>query len=716
MWGPMAAAEAEEVSALSCEETQSHHAHNTATTTACGAEYSHSSSCGDFSHIMRATHINFSHANPEASSSTATGMTRDQLSPVVDHLTKGLLAPSMGCPRCAQINGIRESLKSVEASYLREIAQLGRVVQQMDAERVDAVNRTEQTLLSLDRSRQLNLSRDCEIQSLSGQLRQIEDELQRLKYELTSLRQLYRRDVAFYHRREVLFLLENERCARAAVSSSEAGWHSALEAMYSSVLEVHQKRHCFYPSRSVETLRSPRLSEGRRFMRNGPSITSPHSLPPSITRYVDKHGGGDSGSGSVTPGKKGGLLTELWKAKETLNKLNDKLQRDLTAKEEQIASLQQQLSLRAENRAQSSQDRVDGDSFVQEMQDEIDDMLQTELFLTQMCGRHRLEADAMEERVYLLRWLHQQQQQKQHPHGLPPQTQPLYCDHRTLENQGSPELIWTPPHFLHAEENIELDVHVNGGSGSQLPCLKQPLDELCASVSGALSKTLESVLHDQLLPFKRYVESLHSSDDELRNSLKKVVQTMLQDGHDNVMHAARINERQEKFISDMQCILQEFYAANLTQAHGGLTSLREALKKVARLTSHNAKVMDDKLNDILTSQSAVARQLTLLTVPSIQRRTDASPTLRCSAAVSPSALDSGCLDASPNTLLGSKRVHAEFVDVDVAPPGHTGANAPVAVPTLPSHEWDVMDSDDESVPSLPVFSTARKTPYDVDDV
>ncbi|RNF02988.1 hypothetical protein TraAM80_06038 [Trypanosoma rangeli] len=350
------------------------------------------------------------------------------------------------------------------------------------------------------------------------------------------------------------------------------------------------------------------------------------------------------------------------------------------------------------------------------MQEEIDDMLQTELLLTQMCERHRLEAEAMEERVYLLQWLHQQQKQKQHPHDLPPQKQPLYSANRTLERQGSPELPWTPPHFLYAKENIGLDVYVNGGSDSQLPCQKQPLDELCAAVSGALSKTLESVLHDQLLPFKRSVESLRSSDDELCNSLKKVVQTMLHDGHDNVMHATRINERQEKFIGDMQRILQEFYAANLPQTHDGLTSLREALKKVARLTSHNAKVMDDKLNDILTSMSAVARQLTFLTIPSIQRRTDASPTLRCSAAVSLSAVDSGRLDASPNTLLGLKRVHAELVDSDAAPPEHTGASAPVAVPTLPSHEWDVMDSDDESVPSLPAFSTARKTPYDVDDL
>ncbi|RNF02989.1 hypothetical protein TraAM80_06039 [Trypanosoma rangeli] len=268
MWGPMAAAAEEEGSALSCEETQSHRAHNIAITTACGAEYSHGSSCGDFGHILRAAHINFSHVNPEASSSTATGMVRDPLSPVVDHLTQGLLPSSLGCPRCAQINSIRESLKSVEASYLREIAQLGRVVEQMDAERVDAVNRREQTLLALDRSRQLNLSRECEIQSLSGQLRQMEDELQRLEYELASLRQLYRRDVAFYHRREVLCFLENERCARAAVSSSEAGWHSALEARYSSVLEMHRKRHCFDPSQSVERLRSPRLSEGRRFMRD----------------------------------------------------------------------------------------------------------------------------------------------------------------------------------------------------------------------------------------------------------------------------------------------------------------------------------------------------------------------------------------------------------------------------------------------------------------
>ncbi|RNF21153.1 uncharacterized protein Tco025E_03596 [Trypanosoma conorhini] len=701
MWGSNSAARAEG-STLSPEDARSHRAHPA---TRGGGEYRHSSSSGDFSHILSAAHINFSHANPEASSSTATGKMRGLPSPAVDYFTHGLNAPNVGCPSCAQFDDIRESLKSVEASYLGEIAQLRRMVEQADAERVDSVNRLEQTLLDLDRSRQLNLSRDCEIQLLSGQLRQVKDGSQRLEYELASLRQLYMSDVALYQQREVDFFLESERRARVAVALTEEGWRSAVEARCSSAVEVGRRRRCSHPSQSVGALCSPRVSNGLSSMRDRPSTSSAPPLKLSITRHVGKHGGGGGGGwgSGITPGGKGGLLTELRQSNNTLTELNNKLQRELGVKEDQIALLRQQLPLQAEGPARPRQQGVDEDSLEREMQEKIEEMYLDEIFLAQTCERHRLEAEAMEERVHLLHWLQQQL------HGEPPRKQLVESAQRTPEEEEPPE-----PRLRR-----RFGYYLGGGASMyEVLCkmLEQQQRDMRVFLFEEVPGTLQGALREQLPGFKQSVESHYLGEGGLRSNLGKVAQTPRRDEHGNVLPAARTDESRGKNVVYIQGVPQQFCAANPPQASGGLAFLYDAVKKMLRSMSRNANVMCGKLNDIIVSNSAVARQLTLLTIPSAQRRAAASPSRKCSATASPSVADTRFLDASTQTSSGSKQFHFELDNFDAAPPpGNAAANAPVASPMPPSHEWDVMDSGDESIPPLPLSSTERKAPYDVDD-
>ncbi|EKF32075.1 hypothetical protein MOQ_004080 [Trypanosoma cruzi marinkellei] len=686
--------------------------HDAETVFAGGGECPNSPPMDDFSHVLRAAHINFGHVSPGASSITATGTVREQPSPIVDRITQGLLASSLGCARCAQIDGIRESLKCVEASYLGEIAQLRRIVGQIDGERMDAVNRMEQTLLTFERSRQQSLSKDCEIHSLIGQLQQMEDRSQRLEYELDSLRQLYRREVAFYHQRETFLFLENERCARAALSSLEEGWRSALEARHLSVMEVDGKSHRSYPHQNFTSLTFSYENEGGSSMRGGPSPGLARSLPPSITRQAEKNRNG--GGGSKNSDIKGGLLTELWQSKRTLNEVNEKLQRELRAKEDQISTLRQQLSLREVSLVQSSEERAEEDNLKREMQEEIDDMLRTEVFLTQMCERHRLETEAMEGRVHLLQWLQQR-------HVLFSQERNLMCLKRTPEKQGLTEKVWTPgtiPFSISSNDDVQSDLYVNRSKYS-LSCQQQQQhddDELYAVVSQAVSETLQSVLHHQPLPIKRTAKAICATENEIKNNTNNFAQKMHHDEDDNVINAAGISASYEKFLDDIRRVLQEFCAANPPREIVGLSPLLGALKKVARLTSHNAKVMDDKLNDILILQSAVARQLALLTTPSAGRRVDEPPSSNVSATASLSIVDAGVAGANKKASPFFSRVHSEPLKLDTLPAGKDEGNAPVILQAKPSHEWDVADSDDESIPPIPVFSSLRKTPYDVDEL
>ncbi|KAF8284078.1 hypothetical protein TcBrA4_0055880 [Trypanosoma cruzi] len=684
--------------------------HDTETVFAGGSECPNSPPIDDFSHVLRAAHVNFGHVSPGASSITANGTVREQPSPIVERITQGLLASSLGCARCAQIDSIRESLKCVEASYLGEIAQLRRMVGQIDGERMDAVNRMEQTLLTFERGRQQSLSKDYEIQSLIGQLQQMEDRSQRLEYELDSLRQLYRREIAFYHRREMFLFLEYERCARAALSSTEDGWRSALETRHLSVVEVDGKIHRSYPHQNFLFLDFSKENEGGSSMRGGLSPGLARSLPPSITRDVGKNRNG--GGGSKTSDIKGGLLTELWQSKRTLNELNEKLQRELRAREDQISTLRQQLSVREESLVQSSEERAEEDNLKREMQEEIDDMLRTEFFLTQTCERHRLETEAMEGRAHLLQWLLQR-------HVLFSQERNLMCLERTPEKQGLTEKVWTPgtlPFFISSNDDVKPDVYVNRSKYSLSCQQQQQPDELYAVVSQAVSETLQSVLTHQPFLIKRTAEAICATEDELHNNSNNFVQKMHYDEDDKVINAAGINASHEKLLGDVRRVLQEFCAANPPQEIVDLSPVIDALKKVARLTSHNAKVMDDKLNDMLILQSAVARELALLTTPSAGRRVDESPSSNVSATASLSIVDAGVAGANNKASPISRRTHSKPLKLDKSPAGRGEGNAPVILQAKPSHEWDVAESDDESIPPIPVFSSLRKTPYDADEL
>ncbi|KAF5223298.1 hypothetical protein ECC02_003576 [Trypanosoma cruzi] len=679
--------------------------HDAETVFAGGGECPNSPPIDDFSHVLSAAHINFGHVSPGASSITATGTVREQPSPIVEHITQGLLASSLGCARCAQIDGIRESLKCVEASYLGEIAQLRRMVGQIDGERMDAVNRMEQTLLTFERGRQQSLSKDCEIQSLIGQLQQMEDRSQRLEYELDSLRQLYRREIAFYHQREMFLFLENERCARAALSSTEDGWRSALEARHFSLVEVDGEIYRSYPHQNFLFLNLSKENEGGSSMRGGLSPGLARSLPPSITRDAGKNRNG--GVGSKTSDIKGGLLTELWQSKRTLNELNEKLQRELRAREDQISTLRQQLSAREESLVQSSEERAEEDNLKREMQEEIDDMLRTEFFLTQMCERHRLETEAMEGRAHLLQWLLQR-------HVLFSQERNLMCLERTPEKQGLTEKVWTPgtlPFSIYSNVDVKPDVYVNRSKYSLSCQQQQQPDELYAVVSQAVSETLQSVLPHQPFAIKKTAEAIYATEDELHNNSNNFARKMHYDEDDNVINASH-----EKLPGDVRRVLQEFCVANPPQEIVDLSPVLDALKKVARMTSHNAKVMDDKLNDMLILQSAVARQLALLTTPPAGKQVDESPSSNISATASLSIVDAGVAGANNKASPIFRRAHSKPPKLDTSPAGRGEGNAPVILQAKPSHEWDVEDSDDESIPPIPVFSSLRKTPYDADEL
>ncbi|KEG12588.1 hypothetical protein DQ04_01601130 [Trypanosoma grayi] len=660
----------------------------------------------EFSHILEASHITFAGKNAVTQCTSLS----DHPSPVVDDVTQGLLTPRQGCSRCAQINGIRESLKGVEASYLEEIAHLKRLIAQVDAERVDAANRAERALQAFDRSRQHNLTKDREIQELVGQLRQTEDKLQRSEYELASLRHRYANDIAFYHQRESFFFTETERCGRVALTSMESGWRTALQAKYVSIVEMGRREqhrsfvsHCELPD-------SPRGSVGLLSTCCGLSPSPMHQRSPSITRRIEPRTSEEGGNAMST--LKGGLLTELRQSKKVVDELNEKLKLELGAKEEQIKSLQQQLDIRDEGFLQLSREHATDAELAGEMQEEIDDMLRTEVWLTQSCERHRLEVEALEERNHVLQWL-----LRHHLASLPKKC--LNPHEGTPEKQNLAPLQWTQGTFSPLVCN----------QGNRMgPLMSRNTDEesnegLRAVVSQAVTETLQKVLQAQLLPLKLSVESIRTRSDELHASMKKAVEVMHHGTEPPLTIADEMKNEHTNFLSDTRQMLRELIASMDPAKAGDVATLRGALQKVARLTSHNSKIMDDKLNDILACQSAVATQLAMAAVPHIEEELHDAPPLEISAAVSPckregdiSSTAAAASAGSGKASCESKQVRFELAEDDAQSKGRGVSGASFSGSTLPSHVWDVVESDDESIPPPPTAAVTRRTPYDIDEV
>ncbi|KAH9586428.1 hypothetical protein LSM04_001567 [Trypanosoma melophagium] len=674
----------------------------------------------DFSHIVEAANIKLSTTGMTAQSFNVLNLSgSDQPSLSVESVTQGLLTQSKGCSRCAHLGNIRETLKSVESSYLEEISQLKRMLNQIDGERVDAVNRTEHILLAFDRSRQQILAKDHEIQILRGQLRQAEDNLQRCEYELSSLKHLHMRDIAFFNQREILFFSENEQYARIAIMSSEANSLSELHTRFFSLWNPIHKMESFSPAyRQCEAavlsfINSNNTSgaEESSSLGDGLSPSPVKPLSPFITRHAETTR--LYNMGVLKPVLKGGLLTELRQSKKNADELNEKLQCELSKKENQISNLKHQLVVQEESIHRLSQESSEAEKLTREMQEEIDDMLRTELLLTQKCERHSLETQAMEERLKVLYFfIHQQngtlsEKQSKSVLKTPEKQQSLAALKLTQRFVG------TPPSLFHGHSGIE----------STLQCGANGITEDMATlVSQTVADAVQRVLQGHLLPLKLSVESIRASSDELHRTMRKAVEGSYCDTDLSKLTIEEIKKEFGIFINDIKNVLQNCTTVVNTQDEKvNIAKLRFTLKKVARMMSHNAKVMDDKLNDILLCQSAVARQRAVADVLSPDEvkvydiiPQNGSTTLTPSGVEVPTTISPvSCREKMVTPK--SKHVRFDLTHYD-SPlsgvfPDNTMFNTSVAL----SHEWDVEVSDDESVPPPPASSFKRKTPYDIDD-
>ncbi|ORC91849.1 uncharacterized protein TM35_000054450 [Trypanosoma theileri] len=675
-------------------------------------------SLNDFSHIIEAAHITLSTTGIAAQSFNVLNFSAsDQPSLSVDSVTEGLLTPRKGCSRCAHLGSIRETLKSVESSYLEEISQLKRMINQIDSERVDAVNRSEKILSGFDRCRQQILSKDHEIQVLRGQLRQVEDNLQRSEYEIASMRHLHMRDVAFFNQREILFFSENEQYARAAILSLEANCWSEIFTKFMNEWSPIQKMEglslsCRWQEVPGVSLIGSNNSSGieeHSSFGGGLSPSPVQIRSPSITRYAETTR--VNNMGVLKPAFKGGLLTELRESKRNADELNEKLQCELTKKETLISNLKHQLSIREESIRRLSQESTEGEKLNKEMQEEIDDMLRTEVLLTQKCERHSLETQAMEERLEVLYFFIRQNTILPEKH--------IDSVLRTPEKQTlaalklTPKFIGTPPNLFNGRSMIESSSQCSGNGLSE---------DVAILVSRTVEDTVQKVMQGHLLPLKLSVESIRASSDELHRTMRKAVE----DSYHHEDPSKKIIEELKKefggFITDIKDILQSYTTiVNTKDEKVEIANLRSTLKKVARLMSHNAKVMDDKLNDILLCQSAVARQRAVSDViSSVEGKVYDIEPLNASSTLTSSGVEvSTTVSPVPNiektVSPKSKHVRFDLTHYDSSLTGEKHDNTLFNTSVPLSHEWDVEVSDDETVPSPPASSIKRRTPYDIDD-
>ncbi|KAG8348146.1 hypothetical protein TRVL_01032 [Trypanosoma vivax] len=627
----------------------------------------------------------------------------------VASLVQSLQVPGMDCRMCAQISSVRESLRNVEESYLREIEQLQQLVSQFEVERRNALKQVEASHAAFGRSREMNMVKDREIQALGGQVRQLEERLQRAEYEMSSVRRINSNDVAFYHQKEMMLFGESESNAREAVTSAEAAWWCVLMEKWANTTSAAGKGSVS----PVDGFRSgsPLPCSGRnaRSSSRG-SVSRDRSLQrcPSITRESYACREGDEPLDMHTIG--GGRFVEQHQPTKRSDELHLKMRRELESKNKLIDNLKQQLSEKEKMLKQCSQNSFD-ETLVVEMQEEIDDMLLNELQLTQSCQRSVLEAEAAEERVQALQWLLQKHT-----------TSGLERRHATPQRV----LTFTSPHPVTPETlPRHVDLHSLGSQrGRGLSVLH---GELQGIIKDAVMETLKDGLQSHLLPLKLSVDSLRAHSEELVGRVREGMEMAKSSATTPLIDALDTLKREQAvFMDDVKRLFSEFGAGSATTATAAaqeLSQLRQTFVKMARLTTRNDKIMDDKLNDILLCQSAAARQVVLATMPPVGNpRSANSSHANSSHIASPSKLStigtsanlsfSSADDQRTPSLNNSRQVR--FADEKLMKDKVSNARVESTSPVC----RDVARATDSRRTTMlaPAESAKRRTPYDVDDI
>nr|CCC94648.1 conserved hypothetical protein [Trypanosoma congolense IL3000] len=670
-------------------------------------ECAHHSPAHDFSHILESPHVTFSSSSnglcPPGAESCISGQPPCCSSDSVPRLQ----ADSVRCQMCAQISGARRPFQVAEVSYLKEIGNLRGLAKQFDSERSEAIDQAETLRRAYERQRQQSVLKEREFQLLEDKVHRLQDKLQRTECQLASVQSICRRDARFHRDQELLLFEESFHNAREALISMEASWRMVLYERWahstcSPPVGGHSPRGTRCSGRSVTPCSSGRNGGGGAAVWMHDCMERPRSTAgsncPSITRYTSERP--EESPATSASAMNSGISLQLQQSKRSADETIKKLQRDLDDKNDIINSLQDRLAnLEAEMDGLVSSRKVD-ESLVVDMQAEIEDMVLNELLLTHSCQRHALEAEAAEELSNCLWWMLQQ-------HNSIASTNQFSTPLRTPATKRQNILPKTPetlPHFIE-----------NSVSGSpRFHALGSSVSDVCAMVSDTVLETMRKELQSHLLPLKLSVESMRASSEELARNAE------------NTLRAARADislSSPAVTLDDIRAAhtsLKDFIQQNLSGLGSAIRSydpaelnrLREAVVKLGRLSAHNSKIMDDKLNDILNCQSAVSRHVVLSSLPC----GEGLGTARTPETASPTAAgNTKGSTRKDESELGVSHGQCEKGGDKIRQPFNNSGTGSHLI-SAAFHDWDV-ESACSGLTALSVDASAvRKTPYDADDI
>lgn len=541
------------------------------------------------------------------------------------------------------------------------------LTQQLKEERYAAEKRIENLLAAVECAKAKDAEQERQLQAVRSESSRGEDRWQRIAYENEFLRRCYAQDRSYFHHYTLIFLQSLEESQRRELLAKEAEWRTAIALQHARVATV-VKEQTFHslttPSKMTTSPGLTRsLSSTSRSLHFDPfEEETMCSTPPRYNRSGD------------TINLKSGLLSELVTSKRTLEAQVKNLEGRLT--ECLFPSLQNQVN--ELNQKITTEQRL-----AREMQSEIEDLIRMEVVLRERLSRVEQERDEAMARGEALIDLCRKERKLAQPLHPPAAAAP----HNLQMSCG----------FAHSDkltyqkdsENMQKPSALASGSIEEL------VEQCTSGIVSQLSEVVEKLK-------EAYGEPSLFTITSMLTAMKKQMET-----HHEMSSSAlqQLLDRKKEESASMPSPAE----SSLTKQDTHLESLHspeyDSFCSGAGILRIDSNSPQPEIRGVPTLRSAFGR----IPPSSVPRSPEPSPTIKQvrfelpsfdTTLLNPRRLSSGMAEecGSECASISSARF--------VVPEETTFNPQAISFGSLPSHEWDLIDSSDESIPDLPTITRA----------